>query len=306
MPQPQSAICAEGETFGIFLTATLAATADAADRLRRVAADLPTLTLALAVRTGEPRLSSAISFGAAVWPRVWAQPAPAELVPFQPLRQGPRTAPATPADLFLHFHSPRHDANFALARAVIGRLAGAVQVVEEIHGFRSPDCRDLTGFVDGTENPQGDERPAVALVGDEDPAFAGGSYVAVQRYVHDLSRWEELLVTEQEGVIGRGKVDDHELEEGRKPPTAHIARVVIEENGEELQILRHSLPYGTTTENGLYFVAYGRSPGPFRRMLQRMVGPAEDGLSDRLLDYTRAVTGGAFFAPSVDFLEAVA
>ena len=304
MAEPQSAILAEGESFGVFLTAVLAEGDEAAARLRRVAAELRSVTRETAARLGEPSLAAAIAIGAAAWPRLFAVAKPAGLVPFAPLADGPRRAPATPADLFIHIHSRRHDVNFVLAREVMKRLGPAVRLVEEVHGFKYLDSRDLTGFVDGTENAKADERAGVALVGDEDPAFAGGSYVSLQRYVHDLPRWEGLGLAEQEAAVGRTKADDRELEDEAKPPSAHIARVVIEEEGEELEILRHSLPYGTTAEHGLYFVAYCRSPAPFRQMLERMVIRDGDGHADRLLDFTTPVTGASFFAPSAEFLAA--
>ncbi|HLN23620.1 MAG TPA: Dyp-type peroxidase [Patescibacteria group bacterium] len=304
MPQPQSAICAEGEAFGLFLTLMLSKDAASAGAVRHLAAALPALTSELAAQLGEPTLVSAIGFGAGVWPRLFGSAAPAGLVSFERLADGPREAPATPADLFIHIHSARHDANFALARAVMTRLGGAVTVAEEIHGFKNQGGRDLTGFVDGTENPKGEDRPDAALVAEGD--FAGGSYVSIQRYVHALDRWSHLAVSEQEGVIGRTKADDLELADDVKPASAHIARVVIEEDGEELQILRHSLPYGTTAEHGLYFVAYGASPHPFRRMLERMVLRDADGVYDRMLDFSRPVTGAAFFVPAVEMLRALA
>lgn len=306
MVRPQAAICAEGGAFGIFLTLTLASDGDAVPVVRRTAAALPGLTSQAADRLNEAGLVSAIGFGAAVWPRLFGNRQPAALAPFEALADGARLAPATAADLFIHIHSSRHDANFALAREVMERLRGATRLVEEIHGFRTSEGRDLIGFVDGTENPKGCERAEVAVVGLEDPDFAGGSYVHLQRYVHDLWRWERLSVGEQEATVGRTKVDDLELDDAVKPASAHIARVVIEEAGEELQIVRHSLPYGTTTEQGLYFVAYGRSPAPFRKMLARMVRRDADGHYDHLLDFTRPVTGAAFFVPSLTFLESIA
>jgi putative iron-dependent peroxidase len=307
MVRPQAAICAEGELFGIFLTLTLGAGETVAPAVRRVAAALPALTDEAAGRLSESALVSAIAFGAAVWPRLFGtRRPPAALVPFKTTGDGLRLAPGTPADLFIHIHSSRHDANFALAREVMGRLGDAVTLVEEIHGFRTLGGRDLIGFVDGTENPHGEARAKVALVGEEDPDFAGGSYVHLQRYVHDLRRWERLAVPQQEEIVGRTKADDLELDDEVKPPSAHIARVVIEEDGEELEILRHGLPYGTTAEHGLYFVAYGSSPLPFRKMLNRMVRPDGAGHYDHLLDFSRPVTGAAFFAPSLDFLETIA
>jgi putative iron-dependent peroxidase len=273
-----------------------------AGAVRRVLAGFPAMTAAIAAEAGEPRLAAAAAIGAAAWPVLCGPRMPRGLVPFAPLAEGNRRAPATPGDLFVHIHSPRHDANFLLARRLVEGLGGAARVVEEVHGFRHMGGRDLTGFADGSENPEGDERAAVALAGAEDPDFAGGSFVSVQRWVHDLTRWQALAVPEQEATIGRTKADDQELPDETKPATAHIARVVIEEDGEELEILRHSMPYGTTAESGLYFVAYCRSPDPFRHMLERMV----TGEGDRLMDFTRPVTGAAFFAPSTDFLHALA
>jgi putative iron-dependent peroxidase len=272
---------------------------EAAATVRKVAAGLPELTTIMAQRLGEPALASALGIGAGVWERLCGPDRPALLAPFEPLAENGRVAPATPADLFLHIHSGRLDANLALARAVRCGLEASVVVVEEIHGFTTQGNRDLTGFVDGTENPKGAERAGVALVGEEDAAFAGGSYVMIQRYIHDLKLWEALAVAEQEKTIGRTKETNEELEDAVKPPFSHTARVVIEENGEELEIVRHSLPYGTTSENGLYFVAYTHTPERFRRMLTRMITSDDDGHHDRLLDFTHAVTGAAFFVPSV-------
>lgn len=298
----QSAICADTGNFALFVTLTVAP--DGAGAVRRAAAGLPALTRAVAETLGEPSLASALGIGAAAWDAVVGGPKPRGLLPFEPLAEEGRVAPATPADLFLHIHSPRHDANLLLAREFLRGLEGGATLVEEVMGFKHLGGRDLTGFVDGTENPKGDERPEVALV-DDDSRFAGGSFVSIQRYVHNLARWEKLPVSEQEQAVGRTKADDEELDDEVKPASAHIARVVIEEDGEELEILRHSLPYGGTAENGLYFVAYCASPGPFRRMLKRMVERDEDGNYDRLLDFTRAVTGASFFTPSATLLESL-
>lgn len=303
MPRAQSAICAEGGDFALFLTFTLP---DGADLIpvRRALAALPALTDTVAAEMGEPALTSALGIGAAVWGRLTGQDKPEGLVPFEPLAEGDRSAPATAADLFLHIHSPRADADLMLARRFRARLGGAATLVEEVMGFRHMGNRDMTGFVDGTENPEGAERAEVALVADG--PFAGGSFVSVQRYVHNLPKWESLPVSEQEAAVGRTKETDEELDDEVKPPTAHIARVVIKEDDEELEILRHSMPYGSTSEHGLYFVAYCADPAPFRRMLERMVLTRADGHRDRLLDFTTPVTGAAFFTPSVDVLEKLA
>lgn len=302
MPQPQSAICPEAGAFGLFLTLTIPG--PDYSTVRPLLAAIPNQTAAVAAELGEPCLVSSVAVGAALWPQIMGSPLPEGLVPFQALSDGGRHAPATPADLFIHIHSPRHDANFALARRIMDGLAPHVALVEEIHGFKNQGNRDLTGFVDGTENPQGDDRAAVALI--PDGPFAGGSFVSIQRYVHQLRRWDRMAVPDQEAVIGRTKSDDQEMEDSVKPPTAHIARVVIEEDGAELEVVRHSLPYGTTAEAGLYFVAYCASPAPFRKMLEAMVLRDAEGHYDHLLDHSQPVTGAAFFAPSQDLLASLA
>ena len=164
------------------------------------------------------------------------------------------------------------------------------------------DSRDLTGFVDGTENPKDAHRAEVALL----PAgpFAGGSYIDIQRYIHDLAAWNRLSVTQQEQIIARTKQTDEEFATEDKPETAHIKRVSIKEDGESLEILRHSMPYGTVSEHGLYFISYAGRPDTFRRMLEQMIVADKAGHYDHLLNFSRAVTGASFFAPPRDWLEA--
>jgi putative iron-dependent peroxidase len=180
-----------------------------------------------------------------------------------------------------------------------------VQVGEETQGFRYLDSRDLTGFIDGTENPRGRVRAAAALIGDEDPDFADGSFAFTQRYVHDLAAWDALPVREQEKVIGRRKKDSRALSARALPPTAHIERAAIREDGTELEIVRHSFPYGTTDEYGLFFIAYSKDLSIPERMLARMLGTTGDGLHDRLMDFSRAVSGANFFAPSLRVLRSL-
>ena len=302
MATPQSGIVPESGDYAVYLTLTLPPDADLA-ALRRVLSGTPKITAALARETGETSLASVVAIGAAVWPRLFTQPKPADLVPFAAIQDGGRLAPATPADLFIHIHANRQAACFHLARRLMESLGKSVALVEEVHGFRNFEARDLTGFIDGTENPKGADVPEVAIIGADDAAFAGGSFVGIQRYIHDLARWEKQSVAEQEGVIGRTKKDSVEYDDDRKPPTAHIARVVIEENGEELEILRRGLPYGDTHEAGIYFVAYGATPHNFRKMLTRMMVEDVPGHHDHLMNFTHAVTGAAFFAPSVELLE---
>ncbi len=302
-PQPQSAVLPPTGKFAFYLTLRV----KRGTRLgvvRRACAELPALTRQVAAATGERKLFSAVGFGAAAWRRIFGSPPPPGLVPFRKIQDGPRVAPGTQVDLFLHIHSDRHDANFHLARRFLAACGDAVGVFEEMHGFRNLDRRDLTGFIDGTENPSGvKERTEAAIVGAEIPGFAGGSFVSTQRWVHDLPRFEARSVAAQERVIGRSKADSVEMDDAVKPPTAHIARVVIEENGKELQILRQSLPYATTAQQGIFFVAYGRTPANFRKMLTRMIRHDAHGHYDHLMDFTKPVSGCNFFVPSADLLR---
>ncbi len=211
-----------------------------------------------------------------------------------------------PPNLFLHIRSERRDLDFELARRCVAAFEGALEVREETPGFRYLDSRDLTDFVDGTENPEGEERAEVALVGAEDPAVAGGSYILLRRYVHDdVARWATAGKSEQEGIIGRTKDTDQELDDEIKPETARIGRVVIEEDGEELEILHHSLPYGDSREAGPAFVAYSRQRSIFDLMLGRMFLADTEGHYDHLMDCTRAVSGAFNVAPSLDRLESL-
>jgi putative iron-dependent peroxidase len=306
MSTPQTGILPAANSHALFLTFRIRAQLpDAISRVRRACAAVPELTAEVAALDTEQRLSSVVAVDSGAWDLLFPSRRPTLLRPFRAREQGLRRAPSTPADLLLHLRGERRDLCFELARRCAAQLGDAVALVEEVAGFRYLDDRDLTGFVDGTENPVGEERAAVALVGEEDPAFAGGSYIQMQRYIHDLGRWETLKVGEQEPVIGRTKYTDQELPRGVKPPSAHINRVVIEDEGEELEILRHSMPYGGLKEAGLVFIAYARTPDHFDRMLDNMVFEDEEGFYDRLLDFTRPVTGCAFFAPSLDMLAAI-
>jgi putative iron-dependent peroxidase len=247
-----------------------------------------------------------VGLGGELWDAISPKQRPLGLRPFRALAAGGRSAPSTGGDLLFHILSQRHDLAFEVAMRLRGQLGAAVRVMEEVHGFQYLDSRDLTGFIDGTENPRGAAaRASAALIGEEDPAFAGGAYVFTQRYVHDLAGWARLPRREQERVIGRTKPDSRELSERQKPPTAHISRVVIEEGGRELEIVRHSFPYGSTSEAGLFFIAYCRSLDIPERMLARMIGTAADGLHDHLMDHSRAVSGAHFFAPSLPVLKAL-
>ncbi|MBI4514505.1 MAG: Dyp-type peroxidase [Deltaproteobacteria bacterium] len=303
MPQPQPGIVPEPSSSALFLILRVRDQAQDAGAVSRVAAAVPSLVAKVGAADRRAKLACTVAFGPEFWGVLSPGRRPQGLRPFKAIEAGDRCAPNTGGDLLLHILSKRHDLNFELAMRIRAQLGDTVEVMDEVHGFRYLDSRDLTGFIDGTENPKGKERAAVALIGKEDPVFAGGSFVFTQRYVHDLKRWRALPTPEQEEAIGRRKRDSKELSEQAKPATAHISRVVIEENGEELEIVRHSFPYGTVSEAGLFFIAYNKTIDTFEKMLARMMGVAGDGLHDQLTDYTRAVTGATFFAPSLALLK---
>ncbi len=306
MPSPQPGIIPAPSRNALFLVLRVLEPAQSGKDVARVAAGIPALVQKVAAADPRARLACTVGFGPEFWDVTSPKQRPAGLRPFRAIAVGGRTAPSTGGDVLLHILSRRHDLNFELAMRARGQLGEAVEVLEEVHGFQYLDSRDLTGFIDGTENPSGAAaRTRAALIGQEDRGFAGGSYVFTQRYVHDLAGWARLPRTEQERVIGRTKADSRELSERVKPPTAHISRVVIEEQGEELEIVRHSVPYGTTAEAGLFFIAYCRSLDIPERMLSRMIGTAGDGLHDHLMDHSRAVSGASFFAPSLEMLRSL-
>lgn len=269
--------------------------------------DLSGLVRALGFRDPAKRLSMITSIGSDAWDRLFDGPRPAELHPFVELT-GPRhTAPATPGDLLFHIRAESMDVCFELAGRVLKAMGGAVTVVDEVHGFRFFDNRDLLGFVDGTENPDGPIALSATMIGDEDPVFAGSCYVHVQKYVHDMAGWESLPVPEQERVVGRTKLDDIELDEDVKPANSHIAlNSITDDDGAELKIVRHNMPFGEVGrgEYGTYFIGYSRSPAVTEQMLRNMFLGAPPGNTDRILDFSTALTGGMFFSPTVDFLDA--
>src|ERR1700678_3227259 len=248
-----------------------------------------------------------MGFGSEAWDRLFGSPRPAELHSFREFRAGARHAVATPGDLLFHIRAKRMDLCFELATQVMARIGKAVSPVDEVHGFRYFDDRDLIGFVDGTENPRGAAAVDAVLIGEEDAAFAGSSYVIVQKYLHDLDAWNALSTEAQERIIGRTKLADIELDDSVKPTSAHNALTTIEENGKEVKILRDNMPFGKPAhgEFGTYFIGYSRSPRTVEQMLENMFVGKRPGNYDRLLDFSRAVTGNLFFVPSATFLDDV-
>ncbi|KJY80305.1 Dyp-type peroxidase [Vibrio nigripulchritudo] len=249
----------------------------------------------------EADVKLSVSFTHQFWSKL-NQPMPGELEPFRELGKGDINAPATDVDFLIHCHSDRHDLHFFVLRKFLTPIAEHVELVDETYGYRYLDSRDMTDFVDGTENPKGDQRHDVAIIPEGD--FAGGSYVMVQRFIHNLPAWNRLNVSAQEKVVGRTKPDSIELDD--VPAASHVGRVDIKEEGKGLKIVRHSLPYGSVSgEHGLLFIAYCQTLHNFKAMLESMYGEA-DGKTDQLLRFTSAVTGAYFFAPSDAMLSELA
>ena len=290
----------------LFLVATIDDGGEAVTR--QLLADAAGLRRAVGLRAPGAGLELIVGIGSAAWDRLFAGPRPANLHPFPVLRGAKHQAPSTAGDLLFHLRAMTPDACFELAHQIVKRLAGAVTVVDEVHGFQYFENRDLIGFVDGTENPTGSKAVAAVTVGGDDPGFTGGSYVHVQRYVHDMTEWEALPVPEQEKVIGRPKLDDVEFADDVKPANSHVAlNAIKDEDGNSLEILRANMPYGRVGdgEMGTYFIGYCKDPAITERMLENMFLGSPRGNYDRLLDFSTAVTGGAFFAPSADFFDAL-
>jgi putative iron-dependent peroxidase len=274
--------------------------------LRDLLDDLPGLGRAVGFREPDGELRCVVGIGSQLWDRLFAGPRPAHLHPFREFAGARHTAPATPGDLLFHLRARRMDLCFELARQVMIRLAGRVDLVDETHGFKYFDERDLLGFVDGTENPTGPAALAAATIADEDPDFAGGSYVIVQKYLHDLDSWGAISVAEQERVIGRTKLEDIELPDAVKPVNSHVAlNTITGPDGEERKIVRDNMPFGRAGagEFGTYYIAYAADPGVTEQMLENMFIGRPPGTYDRILDFSTAVTGCLFFVPSADFLD---
>jgi putative iron-dependent peroxidase len=292
----------------IFLVVTLKPGPQSRTTVRSLCGDLSAIIRAVETRDLEAGLSCIMGVGSEAWDRLFGPPRPAMLHPFREIRAGERHAVSTPGDLLFHIRAKRMDLSFELATQIMARIGDAVAPADEVHGFHYFDDRDLIGFVDGTENPRGQEAIDAVLIGDEDAAFAGGSYVIVQKYLHDLAGWDALSTEAQERIIGRKKLSDIELDASIKPTSSHSSLTTITEDGKEVKILRDNMPFGRPTQGefGTYFIGYSRSPSPTEQMLENMFIGRPPGNYDRLLDFSRAVTGNLFFVPSATFLDGVA
>lgn len=302
MSQPQKGVCAEPNLHAQYLLFNVID--EESQLLRQKLANILDILEHFDSEHYESMVSGVIAIGSNYWLELYPGLLPLELAPFPDMHSGSRVAPVLPCDLFVQIRADRADVCFAIAAQIYELLKPHVELIEQVKGFRYLDGRDLTGFVDGTENPKGLRKLDVAIVGDDDPDFAGGSYVHVQRYKHKLDLWSRLPVKEQEDIMGRTKDENIEYAGADKSAFAHTKRTSLkDESGNSIEILRQSMPYGDMKEQGLFFISCAKSPKPFTLMLQSMIFGDENGVYDKILDYTEAETGAAFFAPSINFIK---
>ncbi|MDO5645248.1 MAG: Dyp-type peroxidase [Dermabacter sp.] len=296
----QSVVAAPARS-SLFLVLTVNHGAEAA--VRSILGDIPALTRAVGFRRPEDSLTTVVGLGSDLWDRMLTAPKPRHLHPFIALHGDTHTAPSTPGDLLIHVRSQHPDTAFEVSRLITDRLSDHTAIADEVHAFRYFDERDLLGFVDGTENPEGDAATDAVLI-DDDPDYTGGSYVIVQKYTHDMPAWDSLTAEQQERVIGRTKLDDVQLDD--LPANSHVAlNSITDDDGNDLDILRFNMAFGSLSakEFGTYFIGYAKNPAVTERMLHNMFIGDPVGTTDRILDFSTAITGSLFFVPSIDALE---
>ena len=304
--EPQS-VDAPLSSAAVFLVMTIAPGDEALARVRSVISDIGALVRAVGFRDLNGHLSCNVGIGSEAWDRLGLKTRPAQLHPFAEVRGPTHTAVATPGDLLFHIRAERGDLCFELERLILNALGDAGAVVDEVQGFRYFDARDLLGFVDGTENPTGNALYVASLIGEEDAEFAGGAYVVVQKYLHDLATWGELSTEEQESIIGRTKLDDVEREDTAGRKSHRSLNTIVDADGTEHDILRDKMPFGRPGQGefGTYFIGYASDLSVIERMIHNMFVGDPPGEYDRILDFSTAVTGTTFFVPSHDLLESL-
>ncbi len=299
---PQDVAEMQGEN-AIFIVYRLKQTPCTLEKIKDVCANFAALRRSRNNRFPAMQFSSVMGFGADAWKRLFPdRGVPEELETFKEIKGDKHTAVSTPGDLLFHIRASQMGLCFEFAALIDEKLKGVVEAIDETHGFRYLDGKSILGFVDGTENPGVDGNPySFAVIGDEDADFQGGSYVFVQKYIHDMAAWNALSVEEQEKVIGRYKFSDVEMAEEVKPRNAHNA---INDIGDDLKIVRVNMPFAHPSkgEYGTYFIGYSNTFSTTRRMLENMFLGNPAGNTDRLLDFSTPVTGTLFFVPSYDLL----
>jgi putative iron-dependent peroxidase len=302
--EPQS-VDAPLSRAAVFLVVTIKPEDEAMAQARSVISDIGTLVRAVGFRDLNGHLSCNVGIGSGAWDRLGRAQRPSRLRSFAEVRGPTHIAVSTPGDLLFHIRAERSDLCFELEKLLLDALGSSVTVVDEVQGFRYFDARDLLGFVDGTENPTGNALYRAALIGDEDPDFAGGAYVVVQKYLHDLRTWGALSVSEQEGIIGRTKVDNVELDDAHGRKSHRSLNTIVDAEGVEHDILRDNMPFGRPGQGefGTYFIGYARDLTVIEQMIHNMFVGDPVGAYDRILDFSTAVTGTSFFVPTNDLLE---
>ncbi len=301
VPIDAQSIDAPLSSAAVFLVVTVGRTDAALAKVRDVLGGLDDLIKTVGFRDLSGKLSCIAGVGSELWDRLSGGHRPQELKPFAAIKGAVHSAPATPGDLLFHIRAERVDLTFEFERILLNSLGEAVSVVDEVCGFRYFDARDLLGFVDGVANPTGQDLPAAALVGDEDADFAGGSYVVVQKYLHNMGAWANTPTPQQEEIIGRTKIDNIELDDDNAPRKSHKSLATITDSeGNEYDILRDNMPFGRPGQGefGTYFIGYTRYLWVIEKMLERMYVGDPPGAYDRLLDFSTPKTGTTFFAPS--------
>lgn len=306
---PQDVVGKAGKN-AIFIVYNLLDTPDTINRIKDVCGNFTGLIRSMLNRFPDGAFSAVIGFGAEAWKTYFSElGTPKELAPFEEIKGDKYTAVSTPGDLFFHIRANEMGLCHEFASIIDMKLSGVVESVDETHGFRYLDGKAIIGFVDGTENPSIDLDPYFfGVIGENDKEFAGGSYVFVQKYIHDMRSWNATSIYEQEKVIGRHKFNDVELSDDEKPENAHNAVTNIQDDqGNDLKIIRGNMPFSNTSkgEYGTYFIGYASTFSTTRKMLENMFVGSPKGNTDRLLDFSTAVTGTLFFAPSYDLLNKI-
>jgi len=250
-----------------------------------------------------------VAFGSNCWDRLNPSWRPAELVDFTSLESGDLTMPATQGDIFIWLHSSDAELIPLALLEIYQKMNPLADIQLDLEGIKNKQSRDLIGFVDGTANAKDDKRLDVALI-PEGEVGAGGSYVITQRWQHDLVAFNHLAIHQQEKVVGRTKEKDIELEGDDMPEDSHVSRTDAKVDGIGMKIYRRSAPYMSSQltakshgrikqpDNGLYFLAFACEMQRFTVQLERMLGLTEDGISDKLMQYSKPRTGCYWFIPS--------
>ncbi|KAJ5132047.1 hypothetical protein N7448_006205 [Penicillium atrosanguineum] len=291
-----------------FLVVTVTKKPGSIQTVRSTLAGLDSLAKNVSIRDLSSQFACTVGIGSEIWDSLTGQPRPSELHPFKEVKGAKHTAVSTPGDLLFHIRAERRDICFEFERQLMDQLGDSVELVDETVGFRYFDVRDLLGFVDGTANPVGPAVPVSVLVAEEDTSVQGGSYIVVQKYTHDLPGWKDLSTEQQEKVIGRTKIDNVELDDAESGQRSHKTLTTIEDDqGNEHDILRDNMPFGSpgSGEFGTYFIGYTRRLWVIEKMMERMFVGEPPGLHDRILDFSKPLTGVTFFAPSASFLASL-